>query len=73
MTLRIILSWGCYWTGDAVSRTVEPIFGRWFEWPYVIYSRLMLWSDSLQGDDPRGPWGPVSARDGEDVNGGSNG
>ena len=35
--------------GDAISRTIEPLFGRWFSWPYRIYkNRIMLKS----GSDP---------------------
>lgn len=54
--IRIVLSWICYWVGDAISRTIEPFFGKWFEWPYRVYSKFMVWSFDLQGDDPRGPW-----------------
>jgi hypothetical protein len=57
--MRIAASWACYWAGDLVSKTVEPVLGHWFEWPYRTYNRLMNWADRLQGDDPRGPWSPV--------------
>ena len=60
MRPRIILSWACYWIGDGVSRTIEPLFGKWFEWPYRLYSKFMCWSDNLQDNDPRGPWSPVA-------------
>lgn len=62
MTYRTALSWACYWTGDLVSKTIEPVFGRWFEWPYRLYSKFILWSDDWQGDG-EGPWSPVA--DGE--------
>jgi hypothetical protein len=54
--MRIIASWICFWIGDFISRIVEPVFGRWFEWPYRLYNRFMIWSDYLQGRDHSGPW-----------------
>jgi hypothetical protein len=54
--MKILLSWICYRIGDAINRTVEPVFGHWFSWPYRTYNWLMLRSADLQGDDPRGPW-----------------
>lgn len=57
---RIILSWVSYWMGHGVSRAVEPVFGHWFEWPHRLYSWLMVKSDDLQSEDPRGPWSPSS-------------
>jgi hypothetical protein len=54
--MKISLSWICYWIGDLISHTIMPFFGRWFEWPHKIYSRLMHWSVDLQSDDRRGPW-----------------
>lgn len=64
--MRAAAAWTLFWLGDMVSKTIEPALGRWFEWPYLIYHRLMCWSDDIQGDGP-GPWGPVSqaAADGE--------
>jgi hypothetical protein len=53
--MKILFSWTCYWIGDAISRTVEPLFGRWFSC-YRIYNWLMVRSSELQGNDPRGPW-----------------
>lgn len=46
--LSIMLSWGCFGTGDFISRTIKPVLGRWFEWPYRIYNKLMVWSVDLQ-------------------------
>jgi hypothetical protein len=54
--MRIFASWICFWGGDFVIRMVEPIFGRWFEWPYGLYNRLMIWSADLQDGSPDGPW-----------------
>ena len=45
--MKLLFSWTCYWIGDAISRTIEPVFGR-FGWPYRIYNWLMLKSESLQ-------------------------
>jgi hypothetical protein len=55
MLLKIGFAWICYWAGDLVSRTAMRFFGR-FEWPHMIYNRLMQWSTELQGEDQRGPW-----------------
>jgi len=55
------VSSGLVWIGDAIYRTIEPVFGRWFGWPYRIYNRLMLKSVDLQGDDLRGPWSEPEA------------
>lgn len=58
--IRIALSWTCYGLGDFWSRVaVNRGLGEWFEWPYIVYNRLMNWAHQLQGDDPRGPWEPV--------------
>ena len=57
--MKLLFSWTCYWIGDAISRTIEPVFGR-FGWPYRIYNWLMIRSVDLQGDDPRGPWSEPS-------------
>jgi hypothetical protein len=58
--LRIGLSWTLYWIGDVVSRAiVHHTLGHYFEWPYRFYNMLMVWACELQGDDPRGPWGPT--------------
>lgn len=54
--MRLILSWMCYWIGDLVSRTIEPMFGWHYEWPYRFYSWWMVTAHDLQGGDPRGPW-----------------
>jgi hypothetical protein len=54
--LRILLSWVCFGTGDLVSRFIEPLLGRWYEWPYRIYNMLMTCSSDLQSNDARGPW-----------------
>lgn len=57
--MRWLASWTLYLMGDLVWR----IFYVWTgigmgSWPvYQTYNRLMLWSDSVQGDG-RGPWGP---------------
>ena len=48
--MRITLSWLCFWLGDLVSRLPDSLR------LYPAYNRLMLWSDDLQRDDPRGPW-----------------
>ena len=50
--MRILLSYACYWMGDAVSRLPDAWFSVWDP----AYNRLMLWSSNLQCDDPRGPW-----------------
>jgi hypothetical protein len=64
MTLRIILSWTLYWAGDLWWRATEWLC-HWFEWPYHVYSRLMVAAHDLQGEDTRGPWGPIERDDGE--------
>ena len=56
--MRIVLSWASYWIGNWVS--LLDVFPTWGRWGYPIYHRFMNWSDDLQGDDVRGPWGPVS-------------
>lgn len=58
---KIILSWLCYWLGDLVS---QPMRWDGFAFLNPAYQRLMCWSDTLQGDDPRGPWSrpPLSER-----------
>ena len=55
MTMKLLLSWICYQIGDAINRTIEPVFGRWFS-SYRLYNWFMLRSVDLQGDDLRGPW-----------------
>jgi hypothetical protein len=37
------LAYGCFWTGDFVSRLAELGDG-WFGRFYPLYNRLMLWS-----------------------------
>ena len=32
--MKLLFSWIFYRIGDAISRTVEPVFGHWFGWPY---------------------------------------
>lgn len=53
---RVWLSWVYFWAGHFVSRTIEPVFGHWFEWPYRLYNALMVKSSSLQSVDGHGPW-----------------
>ncbi len=53
---RVLLSWICYWAGDAVSRVDRA--PAWEHWGYPTYNRLMTWADDLQGNDPRCPWSP---------------
>jgi len=55
--IRIALAWACFGIGDVISHTLEPVLGRWFEWPYRVYNALMVWSGDLQSNDQRGPWG----------------
>lgn len=57
MRPKILFSWACFWIGHAISRTIEPVFGRWFS-SYRAYNWFMIRSVDLQGDDPRGPWYP---------------
>jgi hypothetical protein len=44
---RAVIAWplayGCFWTGDFVSRLAELGDG-WFGRFYPLYNRLMLWS-----------------------------
>ncbi len=54
--MNIALSWVLYWIGHAITRTIEPVLGHRFEWPYRIYNWVMVTSADLQGDDRRGPW-----------------
>ena len=52
-------SWLPYWLGHLVSMPMRRC-GRL----YPLYSRLMLWSLSIQGDAKQGPWGPdLSGKD----------
>ena len=60
-SMKTLLSWTCYWIGDAISRTIEPLFGRWFVWPYRIYNWFVLRSVDLQEDNSRGPWSEPEA------------
>jgi hypothetical protein len=55
MTERGMIAWACYWAGDIWWRGTEWLC-NWFEWPYVVYQRLMCWSDYWQGDGEDGPW-----------------
>jgi hypothetical protein len=58
--MRWLAAWTLYWMGDAVSRVMhlaEPL-GRL----YPVYSRLMCWSDAVQGDGA-GPWQDVEEGD----------
>ena len=64
--MRILLSWICFYIGDFVWGVVEPILGRWFQWPYRLYNKFMIWSEVLQGDDKRGPWTKVLSYKDED-------
>ena len=58
--LRVALSWICYGLGHVWWLVaVDRWLGERFEWPYLIYNRLMNWANDLQGDDPRGPWSPA--------------
>lgn len=55
-TIRIGLAWTLYGAADLWMRaTHSNIQWRW-EWPYHVYSWLMVTAHDLQGDDPRGPW-----------------
>lgn len=56
---RFVAAWALYLLGDLVSRTLEPLFGHWFGWPYATYNRLMTWSNDVQGDGD-GPWKHVN-------------
>jgi len=52
--LRWCASWSLYWLGHLASVPMR----RWGHL-YLIYNRLMLWSDSVQGDMEHGPWHDV--------------
>lgn len=49
---RWLASWLLHWLGHLVSMPMR----RWGHL-YPLYSRLMLWSLSIQGDAEQGPWG----------------
>jgi hypothetical protein len=52
-----------YWIGDVLSRTiVNRTLGWYFEWPYRLYSCIMVAAFELQGDDPRGPWSSINTK-----------
>jgi len=58
--IRVGIAWAMYWVGDLLSKTiVNRALGNYFEWPYRFYNWLMVTASDIQGDDPRGPWGPV--------------
>jgi hypothetical protein len=59
-SMKTMLSLICFWIGDAISRTIEPVFGRWSAWSYRIYNWFLVRSVDLQGDDSRGPWSEPS-------------
>lgn len=60
---RVALAWICYGLGDLAWRWGADAWpGNYWEWPYRVYNRLMVWSDALQGDDQRGPWEDVVDR-----------
>jgi hypothetical protein len=48
--IRIGAAWAVYWIGEAMYQVGLP---------YALYSRLFVWTDTLQGDHVGGPWGPV--------------
>lgn len=57
---KISLSWICYWLGD-LSCKIDRLLGDFGEYIpfYLLYFKFMNWARELQGDDVRGPWGPV--------------
>jgi hypothetical protein len=54
--MKWTMAWIYYAFGDTVSRTFEPVFGRWFEWPDSLYNWLMTKSSDWQGPSAHGPW-----------------
>ena len=56
MTLRILLSWTCYWLGDLVCRVNDGLCRGCIPGGFQAYQWLMARADDLQGGDPRGPW-----------------
>ena len=61
MKSRAVLSWACYWAGDAVYRIFDHRVISYTPGWYRLYNRLMCWSDDIQGDDPNGgPWKDAS-------------
>lgn len=60
MTYRGAIAWGFYWAGDLWDRATAYWLQQWFEWPYRVYSWLMLKSDDWQGDGD-GPWSPIAS------------
>ena len=62
MKSRAVLSWACYWAGDAVYRVFDhPVIDRVPGWAR-LYVRLMQWAVEIQGDGPDGPWESVSTK-----------
>jgi len=55
--MKIFFSYIFYYLGDIISRTIM----QWFNgFGYEIYSKLMLWSSSLDTEDVI--WKPVKKR-----------
>lgn len=57
--MRWSIAWLLYGLGCAVQILVESWLGHRYEWPYVVYNKILLASDDIQGDGP-GPWKPAS-------------
>jgi hypothetical protein len=56
--MRKSIAWLLYHGGDQwCSRVMQHPRLADSEWPYAVYSRLMAWSESIQGAGP-GPWKP---------------
>ena len=63
MSARVALSWACYRSGELwCDIAVRRGLGHYFEWPYRIYNRLMIWSFNLQNYGPGGPWQMTRAK-----------
>jgi hypothetical protein len=57
--MRRLLAWAVFLLGDAVSRVMNS--ADWLGHLYPAYSRLMQWSDTIQGPSDRGPWSAVAS------------
>lgn len=62
--MRCAIAWTLYRIGDAWCRlAVRRGPGYYFEWPYRVYNRIMLWSIDMQGSGHGGPWSPATLRE----------
>lgn len=56
MSVRILLSWTCYWLGDLACRINDGLCRGYIPGGFQAYQWLMARADDLQAGDPRGPW-----------------